>query len=73
MSPSDFLSVVTIETHIYASGEAYMYILPNSDFFSFDQTVLLLLFFFFVALATDTHKSKPDSIDTCRKLGRGSY
>lgn len=46
MSPSDFLSVVTIETHIYASGEAYMYILPNSDFFSFDQTVLLLLFFF---------------------------
>lgn len=33
MSPSDFLSVVTIETNIYASGEAYMYILPNSDFF----------------------------------------
>lgn len=43
MSPSDFLSVVTIETNIYASGEAYMYILPNSECFSFDQTVLLLL------------------------------
>lgn len=36
MSPSDFLSVVTIETNIYASGEAYMYILPNSECFSFD-------------------------------------
>lgn len=71
MSPSDFLSVVTIETNIYASGEAYMYILPNSEFFSFDQTVLLLLvvylaiLIFFVALATATHKSKPDNIDTC--------
>lgn len=43
MSPSDFLSVLTIETNVYASGEAYMYILPNSEFFSFDQTLLLLL------------------------------
>lgn len=49
MSPSDFLSVVTIETNIYASGEAYMYILPNSDFF-FPLSKLLLLLVVYLAI-----------------------